>query len=60
MKKILGYILGWILYGLGDLISRPMQWFDWVWIYPIYNRLMLWSNDIQDWAGNTTPWSKIK
>jgi len=36
-----------------------MYWFDWYWIYPIYNKIMLWSSEIQDWAGNNKPWIKI-
>ena len=56
MKKFVAYILSWTLYGLGDIVSRPMQWFDWSWLYPVYNRLMLASIRIQHWAGNKTPW----
>ena len=56
MKNIVGYIISWSLYWLGDLISRPMQWFDWDWLYPVYNQLMLTSSNIQNWAGNKGPW----
>ena len=56
MKKFLAYILSWTLYGLGDAVSRPMQWFDWAWLYPTYNRLMLSSYGIQKWASLKTPW----
>ena len=28
-------------------------------IYPTYNNLMNWSYEIQNWAGNDKPWSKI-
>ena len=59
MRKIIGYILTWILFGLGDLISRPMNRFDWAWIYPAYNNLMLWSYNTQEWAGNSSPWKKV-
>jgi hypothetical protein len=58
MKKFLAHILSWLLYWLGNLISYPMNYFDWSWIYPVYNKLMLTSNNIQNWAGNTTPWGK--
>jgi hypothetical protein len=37
-----------------------MSRFDWAWLYPVYHRLMIWSCDIQDWAGNDLPWTKIK
>lgn len=56
MKKLIGYIGSWTLYWLGDFTSRPMHSFDWAWLYPTYNNLMLWSSDIQEWAGNETPW----
>ena len=59
MRKILGYTLTWILYGLGDLVSKPMNWFDWGWLYPTYNWLMLRSYDVQQWAGNNIPWEKV-
>lgn len=58
MKKIIGYLVSWLLYWLGDLISYPMNYFDWSWLYPLYNRLMLSSCSIQRWAGNITPWGK--
>jgi hypothetical protein len=59
IKKILARALSEMLYYTGHWISFPMHWFDWYWIYPIYNKIMLWSSDIQDWAGNTKPWIKI-
>ena len=60
MRKIIGYILTWVLYGLGDLVSKPMNWFDCMsWLYPAYNWLMLRSYDVQQWAGNSGPWKKV-
>ena len=59
MKKIIGYILSWTLYWLGDLASKPMHYFDWGWIYPVYNRLMIWSTDVQDWSGADGPWGEV-
>ena len=59
MRKILGYILSWILYGLGDLISKPMsRWDCMAWLYTPYNWLMLKSYAIQNWAGNSGPWKE--
>ena len=58
MKKFTAYILSWLLFWLGELISYPMNYFDWYWIYPVYNKLMLTSGNIQNWAGNITPWEK--
>jgi hypothetical protein len=60
MKKLLARIASEVLYYLGHWISFPMQWFDWGWIYPTYNRLMCWSSNIQDWAGNNKPWEQAK
>jgi hypothetical protein len=38
-------LLKWVAYGIGHLISFPMVKFDWAWLYPVYNRLMLFSWD---------------
>ena len=38
-------VVAWSCYLLGDAVSRPMMWFDWGWIYPVYNRLMRMSYD---------------
>lgn len=58
MRKAIGWVLSWILYWLGDLVSKPMEWFDFWWLYPVYNRLMTWSLQVQDWCGNTGPWKE--
>lgn len=42
--------LSWILYRLGDLVSYPIRWWDLGFLYPVYNRLMIWSVDL-DGAG---------
>ena len=59
IKKVFARILSEALYYLGHWISFPMHWFDLGFVYPIYNRLMCWSSDIQDWAGNDEPWRKV-
>lgn len=56
MKKIFARIISELLYYLGDWISYPMHYLDWSWLYPIYNKLMSWSCEVQDWAGNDKPW----
>jgi len=58
MKKITGRILSEILYQLGNIISYPMLWFDWAWIYPAYDILMSGSYNIQQWSKNKTPWEE--
>ena len=47
--------LSWLCFWLGDLVSRLP---DSLRLYPAYNRLMLWSDDLQrdDPRG---PWSKL-
>lgn len=59
MRKLIGYILSWTLYWLGDFVSKPMHYLDWAWLYPVYNRLMCWSTDVQDWSGANGPWGEI-
>jgi hypothetical protein len=50
----------WLLYWLGDLVSRPMsRWDAFSWLYPAYNRLMLASSRLQDWGDGTGPWSDV-
>jgi hypothetical protein len=58
MKKLVAYIASWILFWIGDLISKPMNYFNWDWLYPIYNCLMLSSHLVQIWANNNKPWEK--
>ena len=42
MKTILSYIL----YYLGHYISKPVQWWNWGFLYPVYTKLMCWSFDL--------------
>ena len=56
IKKGIAYIISWILFWLGDLVSYPMYLQGMHWLYPIYNRLMNYSCIVQEWAGNKTPW----
>ena len=56
MKKFLAYTLSWLFFWIGDLISYPMNYFDWGWLYPTYNRSMIWSVDLQDWGKIKGPW----
>ena len=56
MRKAIGYIVSWALYWLGDWTSKPMHYLNWAWLYPVYNHLMYWSYDIQEWGGDCGPW----
>ena len=51
----------WALFWFGDLISKIMELTDdglpWR-LYPLYNKCMGWSVDVQDWAGLSKPWRK--
>ena len=49
------YLASWVLYGLGDLVYRlagPRGF------WPIYNHLMLWSDDIQ--GESRGPWIDLE
>ncbi len=50
-KKLVGFPIVWLLYYSGYLISRIPNFY-----YPVYNKLMIWSSEIQDWAKLTSPW----
>lgn len=56
MKVPLGWLVSWALYWLGDGISIVMDNRYLHWLYPAYNRVMLASNYVQDWAGCDGPW----
>lgn len=61
MRKVIGYLLSWFCFILGDAVSRLMNVFDWAWwLYPVYNRLMSTSTDIQTWGGGHGPWEYTK
>ena len=56
MKQRNGGVNSDVLYCLCDRASRPMYYWDWAWIYPVYNWLMDSSHQVQLWAGNNGPW----
>ncbi|TFG98574.1 hypothetical protein E4H12_05720 [Candidatus Thorarchaeota archaeon] len=55
MKKLIGWPVAHLCYILGDWTCKLMEGIDTEWaadiLYPVYNRLMLWSCDLNDWAG---------
>ena len=59
MKKIVAYIPTYLLYWLGLVAYWLMVTFDSTapFLYPVYNRLLGWSIDINDWAGLSL-WTK--
>jgi hypothetical protein len=65
-------MLSWVCYYAGDLACKILElnddseWWCGFW-YPVYNKLMCWSGDIQDYAGfdpmittDTTGWPWYK
>ena len=39
-------ILSWLLYGVGNLLSK-LLYFNWfTWLYPVYSRIMLMSSNL--------------
>lgn len=58
MKVPLGWLVSWALYWLGDGVSRVMNnpIGQHLHLYPIYNRVMLASSYVQNWAGCDGPW----
>lgn len=52
------YLLAWTLYWMGDIVSKPMCRYEFLGgrLYPLYNKLMLASNDVQGDGGG--PWEK--
>lgn len=60
MKKLVGYIISWALFYIGDVTSKVMELTEegWTWkLYPVYNKCMSWSLCVQQWAGTKTPWN---
>ena len=47
--------MSYVYYFFGHIISKPMYWFDFWWLYPAYNKLMIKSYEIQEKTGKG-PW----
>lgn len=60
MKRIVGYLASWALFWLGDITAKLMNHDPLAWLYPVYNRIMGWSVDVQDWSGVDGPWKEAK
>lgn len=41
-------MLAWILYYLGDFVSKLMNTELTGWLYPVYNKLMIWSCELDE------------
>lgn len=58
VKKVLGWWTSWALFYVGDTVHVVMDYFEWFWLYPVYNTSMNWSVRIQEWADVKGPWEK--
>jgi hypothetical protein len=59
-RAIVAYVPCYVCFWVGHLVSRPMSWFDAAgWLYPVYNRLMGWSCDLNRWGGLDV-WQPVK
>ncbi len=57
VKRVVCWILCRVFYYIGHWISVPMYFIGWLsWLYPIYNKLMLCSYDLQEMGGVSGPW----
>jgi hypothetical protein len=57
MRKLVAYISAWALYWLGHWTSLVMGAIPS--LYSTYRWLMYKSMNVQDWAGNETPWKHV-
>lgn len=56
MKKAIAWLVAWILFWLGHLVSLLMHQSNWLaLLYIVYNKLMTLSSNVQDWGG-AGPW----
>ena len=52
MKKLIGWPVGWALFWIGDGFSFLCNRYNWLsWMYIPYNKFMIWSVYVNDWAG---------
>jgi hypothetical protein len=58
MKKITNRMLCYLYYFLGDMVSRPMQRWDWP-VYGLYHYLMIRSSDIDEEYGQGWVWEQV-
>lgn len=58
MKRLIGYISAWTLFWVGHWTSLVMGVVPS--LYSTYRWLMHKSMELQDWAGNETPWKHVK
>jgi hypothetical protein len=53
--------LAWTFWGLAHLLSIPLfKWNRFAWLYPAYNRMMLWSCAICVRHKFSSPWNGVR
>jgi len=60
MKKIIAFIPVWVLFYIGDLISKTFNKLDSIILYRLFSWCMVTSSNIQDWAKLKNPWHETK
>lgn len=65
IRKLAAFVPCWTFYYIGDIITRVGMFRDWEWPWTIYQGVMLYSSNLQHWAGISDeainsfwPWSK--
>lgn len=56
LNVVVAAILSVSLWAAGHMVSKVMNNGVLYWLYPLYNRLMMWSVDVEDWAGVSIMW----
>ncbi len=72
MKKIVAYILAWMFYYIGNIVSKSFSWTLWSSenkikyyifdiLYNLYNTSMDWSVQLQEWGElpDNQPWHHV-
>lgn len=58
MKKLIACVLSILFYSMGHVVSLMMHTGFTGWLYPLYNKLMIWSGDLETWADVEVMWGK--
>ena len=64
-KKAISWVVAWSLFWCGHAVSRcrPLHVvadkYEWDWPGWLYQRLMIWSINVQDWGGIQSPWIEV-
>ena len=57
VRAVIAAACSLLCYGMGHAVSRSFQrWEAMAFMYPVYNRLMRWSYNSEQWAGIDFMW----